>query len=120
MVEISSFKESDGRIIANYSATFFLWRLVFPLKFHFKTGTEDKLVWYYDDKGNYFVRSGYRQALILKEKEINHASSSSNPTGRTQAFKQETQDLDVKNEQKKKLKASYGVTSSQELRRNQD
>ncbi|GKD82819.1 hypothetical protein Tco_1349658 [Tanacetum coccineum] len=43
-------------------------------------GVEDKLVWRYDYKGNYYVRSGYRQALLLKEKEMNHASSSSNPT----------------------------------------
>ncbi|GKC53033.1 hypothetical protein Tco_1075778, partial [Tanacetum coccineum] len=45
------------------------------------TGAQDKLVWHYDDKGNYSVRSGYRQALLLKEKDLNHASSSSSPTG---------------------------------------
>ncbi|GKA11705.1 hypothetical protein Tco_0691251 [Tanacetum coccineum] len=38
---------------------------------------------------------------------------------RTRALEQETQDLDVENRQKKNLKASYGITTPQELRRNQ-
>nr|GEV40559.1 reverse transcriptase domain-containing protein [Tanacetum cinerariifolium] len=38
---------------------------------------------------------------------------------RIRALEQETQDLDVENKQKKDLKASYGVTTPQELRRNQ-
>ncbi|GJZ13915.1 reverse transcriptase [Tanacetum coccineum] len=54
------------------------------------TGAQDKLVWHYDDKGNYFVRSGYRQALLLKEKDPNHASSSSSPTGSTRTNFQST------------------------------
>ncbi|GKA25605.1 hypothetical protein Tco_0711714 [Tanacetum coccineum] len=35
-------------------------------------------------------------------------------------FEQETRDLDMENEQNKKPNASYGVTSPQELRPNQD
>ncbi|GJU17105.1 hypothetical protein Tco_1145071, partial [Tanacetum coccineum] len=38
---------------------------------------------------------------------------------RIQVFEQETWDLNVENKQKKDLKASYGVTTLQELRRNQ-
>ncbi|GKE86295.1 hypothetical protein Tco_1560037 [Tanacetum coccineum] len=38
---------------------------------------------------------------------------------RKRALEQETWDLDMENEQKKKSKASYGVTTPQELRRNQ-
>ncbi|GJR02345.1 reverse transcriptase domain-containing protein [Tanacetum coccineum] len=39
---------------------------------------------------------------------------------RTRALDQKTWDLDMEKEQKKKPKASYGVTTPQELRRNQD
>ncbi|GKF75009.1 hypothetical protein Tco_0224453, partial [Tanacetum coccineum] len=41
-------------------------------------------------------------------------------TRRTRALEQETQDLDVEIKQMKDLKASYGVTTPQELHRNQD
>ncbi|GJR49771.1 hypothetical protein Tco_1400292 [Tanacetum coccineum] len=41
-------------------------------------------------------------------------------TRRIRAFEQETWDLDVEIKQTKELKANYGVTSPQELRRNQD
>ncbi|GJV21444.1 zinc finger, CCHC-type containing protein [Tanacetum coccineum] len=41
-------------------------------------------------------------------------------TGRTRALEQETRDLDMAHKQMKMLKAIYGVTSPQELRRNQD
>nr|GFA88205.1 ribonuclease H [Tanacetum cinerariifolium] len=60
---------------------------LFPMEIDFvsqipisNTGAQDKLVWHYDDKGNYSVCSGYRQALLLKQKDLNHASSSSTPT----------------------------------------
>nr|GEZ24877.1 reverse transcriptase [Tanacetum cinerariifolium] len=69
-VEMFSFKVSDGREADFVSQI--------PIS---NTGAQDKLVWHYDAKGNYYVRSGYRQALLLKEKETIHASSSSNPTG---------------------------------------
>ncbi|GJT07182.1 hypothetical protein Tco_0841644 [Tanacetum coccineum] len=39
---------------------------------------------------------------------------------KTRALEQETRDLDVENEQKKKLKSGYGVTSPQELRHMED
>ncbi|GJW07882.1 hypothetical protein Tco_1570305, partial [Tanacetum coccineum] len=39
---------------------------------------------------------------------------------RTQALEQETRDLDVEIKQMKVLKAGYGVTTPQEVRRNQD
>ncbi|GJY43385.1 hypothetical protein Tco_0431598 [Tanacetum coccineum] len=39
---------------------------------------------------------------------------------RTQALEQETQDLDAEIKQMKVFKAGYGVTTLQELRRNQD
>ncbi|GKA31590.1 hypothetical protein Tco_0717895, partial [Tanacetum coccineum] len=38
---------------------------------------------------------------------------------RIRALEQDTRDLDVENKQKKDVKASYGVTTPQELRRNQ-
>ncbi|GJY12132.1 hypothetical protein Tco_0381441, partial [Tanacetum coccineum] len=38
---------------------------------------------------------------------------------RIRALEQETWDLDVENKQKKDLKPGYGVTTPQELRRNQ-
>ncbi|GJX33105.1 hypothetical protein Tco_0242960 [Tanacetum coccineum] len=39
---------------------------------------------------------------------------------RTRALEQEMRNLDVQNKRKKNLKASYGVTTPQELRRNQN
>ncbi|GKB77730.1 hypothetical protein Tco_0944625 [Tanacetum coccineum] len=41
-------------------------------------------------------------------------------SGKTRALEQETHDLDVEIQQMKDLKASYGITTPQELRRNQD
>ncbi|PWA94607.1 F-box domain, FBD domain, Leucine-rich repeat domain, L domain-like protein [Artemisia annua] len=44
------------------------------------TRAQDKLVWHYDSKGVYTVRSGYRQALIWNMNESSYASSSGSPT----------------------------------------
>ncbi|GJQ93869.1 hypothetical protein Tco_0005008, partial [Tanacetum coccineum] len=56
------------------------------------------------------------------QKLLNRVSKlpkSSNKTGGIRAFEQETRDLDVEIKQMKELKASYGITTPHELRRNQ-
>ncbi|GKG29550.1 hypothetical protein Tco_0419448, partial [Tanacetum coccineum] len=42
-----------------------------------KTGASDKLVWHYEAKGNYTVKSGYRQALFQRENHSDSMASSS-------------------------------------------
>ncbi|XP_063945891.1 uncharacterized protein LOC108212308 [Daucus carota subsp. sativus] len=45
-----------------------------------RTNANDRLVWHFDYKGNYTVKSGYYVALSLKDSSTQHASSSSNPS----------------------------------------
>ncbi|GKB67089.1 reverse transcriptase [Tanacetum coccineum] len=44
------------------------------------SGAQDNLIWHYDSKGVYTVRSGYHQALNWKKNGAGHASSSGCPT----------------------------------------
>ncbi|GJX51254.1 hypothetical protein Tco_0278099 [Tanacetum coccineum] len=54
-------------------------------------------------------------SMFEKGRSIHETAFTKNAErGRKRALKQETRDLDVKNEQKNKLKASYGVTTPQE------
>ncbi|GJU27805.1 hypothetical protein Tco_1166426 [Tanacetum coccineum] len=42
-----------------------------------RTHTNDRIIWHYDAKGNYTVKSGYRQALKWRNFSVNEVASSS-------------------------------------------
>ncbi|GKF44289.1 hypothetical protein Tco_0130841, partial [Tanacetum coccineum] len=59
----------------------------------------------------------WNKSMFEKGKSIHETAFTKNAEkGRKRALEQETRDLDMENEQKKKSKASYGVTTPQELR----
>ncbi|GJT34519.1 hypothetical protein Tco_0924938 [Tanacetum coccineum] len=81
-----------------------------------------KYVLFETDRTIEFPYSAKRELSLKKVKRLlQHLSMHAcMDLGRTRALEQEMRDLDVENKQIKKLKASYGVTSPQELRRDLD
>ncbi|GJX59329.1 RNA-directed DNA polymerase, eukaryota, reverse transcriptase zinc-binding domain protein [Tanacetum coccineum] len=47
-----------------------------------QTGSSDKLIWHFDPKGQYTVKSGYKQAIALISTSVSIGESSANPSSK--------------------------------------
>ncbi|GKD48782.1 hypothetical protein Tco_1277758 [Tanacetum coccineum] len=47
-----------------------------------QTGSSDKLIWHFDPKGQYTVKSGYKQAIALISTFVSIGESSANPSSK--------------------------------------